>query len=254
MKTSKIFLVGMGFAVFGASLALGSSSSGGSCSVAGQADSYVLALSWQPAFCKTVNNKSGKPECDVKDPNAYQAKNFTLHGLWPNRNQCGINYGFCGPVHQAVQPFTNYPQVSMDNSVRQSLGEVMPSVTFGSALERHEWYKHGTCSQLPADAYFSTAQNLVRQFNSSGVSDFMAANLGKSVAVSDFLAVIDQGLGQGTSSHAHLTCEKGLLVDVQLDLVAPLTAGASLTQLVQGSGKGSSARGCGDSFTILPIN
>lgn len=57
----------------------GSSGSGNSCSTAGLEDSYVFALSWQPAFCET---HSSKPECKVTDADAYQAGNFTLHGLW----------------------------------------------------------------------------------------------------------------------------------------------------------------------------
>ena len=36
----------------------GGGNSGGSCNTAGQADSYVLALTWQPAFCETKPDKA----------------------------------------------------------------------------------------------------------------------------------------------------------------------------------------------------
>ncbi|MEI8632713.1 hypothetical protein P4S72_13420 [Vibrio sp. PP-XX7] len=53
----------------------GDDSSGGtsSCSTAGQGDSYVFAMSWQPAFCET---HASKPECQVTDTSAYQAGPF----------------------------------------------------------------------------------------------------------------------------------------------------------------------------------
>ena len=41
---------------------------------------YVLALSWQPAFCETNQRK---PECRWQTGNRYDAKYLSLHGLWP---------------------------------------------------------------------------------------------------------------------------------------------------------------------------
>lgn len=62
----------------------------------GLADSHVLALSWQPAFCETYGYQNGKPECLTLPADSYQAQHMVLHGLWPNQRSCGINYGYCG--------------------------------------------------------------------------------------------------------------------------------------------------------------
>ncbi|MGB5596474.1 MAG: hypothetical protein WBM62_20900, partial [Crocosphaera sp.] len=42
-------------------------------------DDYLLALSWQPAFCET---RPTKTECLTKDTDTFEAGNFVLHGLW----------------------------------------------------------------------------------------------------------------------------------------------------------------------------
>jgi len=41
---------------------------------------YVLAVSWQPAFCET---RPRLPECRSQTADRFDATNFTLHGLWP---------------------------------------------------------------------------------------------------------------------------------------------------------------------------
>ena len=41
---------------------------------------YVLALSWQPAFCEA---NPGKRECRWQTGSRYDASYLSLHGLWP---------------------------------------------------------------------------------------------------------------------------------------------------------------------------
>jgi len=107
------------------------------CNTAGQADSYVFALSWLPAFCEM---KPEKFECQTADPNVYQAKHFTLLGLWPNKKSCGVNYGYCGEIKVAKQNFCEYPEINLDSISRAAIAKVMPGAIEGSCLERHQWY------------------------------------------------------------------------------------------------------------------
>jgi len=60
----------------------------GSCSTAGNFDSYVLALTWQPGFCEHFSYKGKKPECDAINSGKLASTNLTLHGLWPNKKSC----------------------------------------------------------------------------------------------------------------------------------------------------------------------
>ncbi|UJP04581.1 MAG: ribonuclease T, partial [Nitrosomonas sp.] len=227
----------------------GSGNSGGNCDTAGQADSYVLALSWQPAFCET---KPDKAECRITDPKVYQARHFALHGLWPNKKNCGTHYGFCGDIKKQKNDFCDYPAVQLDNDTRASLAEVMPSVTAGSCLERHEWHKHGTCQGWSITEYFDVSADLVRQFNDSGMAYFMNRRIGQQVRSEDFINRAAAVLGLAARDRIKLNCSQGMLVEIQLNLSADLAAGTDLEKLLANApvqGKSN----CGDTFLVDAI-
>jgi len=222
------------------------------CQTAGQEDSYVFAVSWQPAFCE---GHSGKPECAVTDPNVYQAKNFTLHGLWPNKQSCGTGYGFCGSIKKKLKSFCDYPMVPMSSSTYDELEVVMPSAAAGSCLQRHEWYKHGTCqTEWTADAYFDTAMGLLKDFN-NGVAPFVDSNIGKSVSTVSFFKVIDEAFGKDAHQRMQISCFDNQLVDVYMALPENLPDNSSLKVLIQQSENKYSKpnKNCGASFKIDAI-
>lgn len=220
------------------------------CNIAGQVDSYVLALSWQPAFCET---KPEKTECQLNDPVSYQARHFTLHGLWPNKRQCGISYGFCGEIRAKRDKFCDYPEIKLDVDSHVSLAEVMPSVKAGSCLERHEWHKHGTCQTAwSMEEYFDLSVDLTRQFNESGMAYFMNRRIGQSVRTDDFLNRLAAVLGAAARERVKLKCEQGMLVEVQMSLGAELTMGEDLERLMANAPVQSGSN-CGAAFQIDAI-
>ena len=220
------------------------------CGISNQADSYVFAVSWQPAFCES---KPDKPECATNDPTVYQASHFTLHGLWPNKISCGIDYGYCGDVQDKPADFCDYPQVNLSAAVRNQLGVLMPSVSAGSCLERHEWYKHGTCQTGAPNQYFEKANNLVHQFNDSGISEFMKNHINRQVSLEEFRAVLDSSLGNGASSHAKLGCKDGLLVDIYINLSAEIKPDSNLKKLISKAPIAPADKSCQKGFRIDPI-
>lgn len=223
---------------------------GSACSTAGRADSYVLALSWQPAFCET---KPQKPECRITDPASYQARHFTLHGLWPNQRQCGTRYAFCGEVSTQRQDFCDYPEVRLDSDSHASLAQVMPSAQAGSCLERHEWHKHGTCQTTwSMEEYFDLSVDLTRQFNESGMAYFMNRRIGQSVRTEDFLDRLAAVLGPAARNRVRLKCERGMLVEVQMSLIAELTSDQDLEKLMANAPVQSGSN-CGAAFQVDPI-
>jgi ribonuclease T2 len=220
------------------------------CKTAGLADSYVFALSWQPAFCESHRDK---PECSVSDPSAFQAGNFTLHGLWPNKKSCGTNYGFCGKYKKEVSPFCNYDPVPMQAATLQELGEVMPSAAHGSCLQRHEWFKHGTCQkQWDADGYYHTAIHLVKEFNRGGMAAFMQANIGKTVTAQSFFDAMDKAFSDESHLRLQISCSGGKLVDVYISLPVQLPAETSLKELIR-QGEPNFKNTCGPSFEVDAI-
>jgi ribonuclease T2 len=90
---------------------------GGQCSVARQFDSFVLAVSWQPGFCEHVRYNGTKPECDHMADRRLVVSNLTLHGLWPNLQACGTNYGSCSNAEPNLSEETvSYISPWMPNS------------------------------------------------------------------------------------------------------------------------------------------
>jgi ribonuclease T2 len=219
------------------------------CNTAGQEDSYVFAISWQPAFCEGHRNK---PECKVDDPTSFQANNFTLHGLWPNKKSCGTRYGFCGK-YSSKKPFCELAPVPMQPATLEALGQVMPSASHGSCLQRHEWYKHGTCQlQWNADQYFKESMRLLNDFNSSGMAKFMQDNMGKPVKTKDFFAAVDQAFQKDAHKRMQISCYEGKLVDIYINLPVQIEKEDSLVSLLSKAAPRFNNK-CGESFEVDPI-
>ncbi len=227
------------------------SAGNGDCHKAGLADGYVLAVSWQPAFCEV---RHGTPECNAMTPQAWAAHNFTLHGLWPNRAQCGTEYDFCGQA-SGPRAFCTYPSLPISPPVEQALEQVMPSAAAGSCLQRYEWYKHGTCQTTwNVDTYFTLATTLTRQFNEAGICAFVTRSTGATVATQDFLKEIDRVLGAGAHERMKLTCHDGNLTDIFIALPATLpTTAPSLRTLIQ-QAKSDFRSNCGTTFRVDSVD
>jgi ribonuclease T2 len=93
----------------------------------GQFDYYLLTLSWAPEFCHSHNDS---PEC------SGHHFGFVVHGLWPQYT-AGNWPQNCSTASGLADPST--------------MTDIMPD----PSLIAHEWSKHGTCSGLDADGYFS---------------------------------------------------------------------------------------------------
>ncbi len=129
---------------------------------------YVLALSWQPAFCEFNEER---PECRALDPTDFAATHLTVHGLWPNdRPNAGPTYcGIDGETKALDQPksWCELPEPEMSGKTRAHLAQTMPGVL--SCLDRHEWIKHGTCAGLGAERYFAETLRLASAVQATAV-------------------------------------------------------------------------------------
>ena len=97
----------------------------------GDFDYYLVSLSWSPSYC--VLHPDDQRQCG-------KGYGFVLHGLWPQKMAGGY-------------PEDCESSETLTASVVQRALPFMPS----EKLIRHEWTKHGTCSGLGAEAYFSLA-------------------------------------------------------------------------------------------------
>src|SRR6059058_3989659 len=103
---------------------------------AGEFDFYVLALSWSPSFCEAAAERgnSGRSQAQCERPYS-----FVVHGLWPQ-------------YERGFPEYCQRPSPRLDRNIMTSMLDLMPA----PGLIFNEWDKHGTCSGLPARAYFET--------------------------------------------------------------------------------------------------
>ncbi|MDQ0454763.1 ribonuclease T2 family protein [Rhizobium paknamense] len=207
----------------------------------------LLAVSWQPAFCET---KPDKPECKSQTAERYDASHFTLHGLWPMRkNYCGVSQADMNA--DAGSKWTRLPPVTLTAETQKALEKVMPGTQ--SALERHEWIKHGTCSGLEQEAYFSTAIALMDDLNGSAVAKLFAARVGQNVTAMEVQQAFDESFGKNASRRVKMRCER----DGERRIITELTIGlgdtdekADLKERIQAAG--GTSFGC-DQGVVDPV-
>jgi ribonuclease T2 len=119
----------------------------------GDFDFYLLTLSFAPSFCSLSAANRSKDECRELTEQNFEATPLTIHGLWPNRAHVSVKNQPADCAHAQLQ---------LSDAVQTNLARYMPG---GPDLEKHEWDKHGTCSGLSPDDYFSTAVGLAKQMN-----------------------------------------------------------------------------------------
>ena len=206
---------------------------------------YVLAVSWQPAFCE---GHGDKPECASQTETRFDASNLTLHGLWPQPRStvyCGV-----GASEQALdhpESWDRLPAVELDPATRAALDEAMPGTQ--SALDRHEWIKHGTCYGPSQEEYFSEALHLLRQLNDSAVQAVLAGRVGGAITFDQLAQAFDASFGTGAGAKVTMDCDRDgrrqLVVELRLNLAGEITEGSRLGDLLAAAPDASADCGLG---------
>jgi ribonuclease T2 len=102
------------------------------------------------------------------------------------------------------------------------------------------------------EEYFDLSVDLTRQFNEAGMAYFMNRKIGQQVRTEDFLNRLTAVLGPAARDRVKLNCERGMLVEVQISLVASLTPGKDLEQLIAQAPK-LTRSSCQETFFVDPI-
>nr|BAC00934.1 S1-RNase [Solanum chilense] len=117
----------------------------------GDFDSLQLVLTWPASFCDSNNCKRIAP------------KNFTIHGLWPDKE---------GTVLQQCKPKPNY--VNFKDKMLNDLDKNWIQLKFDEDYGRdkqplwvYQYLKHGSCCQkmYNQNTYFSLALRLKDRFD-----------------------------------------------------------------------------------------
>ena len=194
---------------------------------------YVLALSWEPAFCEKMRSKT---ECKTQTAASYDASHFSLHGLWPQPRRnvfCGVDRATAALDDQ--HQWEKLPEPEFTAETKAALDKVMPGTQ--SVLERHEWIKHGTCYPGGnADQYFRDAVRLTHEVNASVVQAFVAANIGKTIQTADLRAKFDEAYGKGAGERVRVACSPdGLISELTIGLKGDIASGMKMADLIAAS-------------------
>jgi ribonuclease T2 len=154
---------------------------------AGAFDYYLLSLSIAPSFCALSPANQAKAECRALTAIDFRQTPLTVHGLWPNRANVSVN--------RQPQDCDGPPLGSLPAAVEGELRRYMPA---GPGLAHYEWRKHGACSGLSPEAYFTDVANLARHANDTiGAAMRDGGMFGRVVRIADLLASVgkrDPGL------------------------------------------------------------
>lgn len=96
-------------------------------------DYWILALSWSPEYCTSKEARPDSRQCRIPHE-------FVVHGLWPQ-----FERGY---------PENCDPGSRIDAALAERMQPLMPD----RGLVFHQWRKHGTCSGLSPERYFSTLE------------------------------------------------------------------------------------------------
>lgn len=111
-------------------------------------DFFIFSQTWAPTFCKINPHKC------LKSP----VENFVIHGLWPQ---------FANNTYpQFCKPCTPFNQTLLEETLKKDLEKYWSDtgVIDWDFLE-HEWEKHGCCSEMGMEEYFSNILKFRKQWD-----------------------------------------------------------------------------------------
>jgi ribonuclease T2 len=120
--------------------------------------------------------------------------------------------------------------MKLSEASSNDLAAAMPGTVTG--LDRHEWWKHGTCSALPPDEYFAIAIALLRQVERGSVAHLVVDHAGATVQRKALLDAFAHDFGPKSARALLLDCKDDALQEIRIRLKrATLTQGLTAETL-----------------------
>jgi len=182
---------------------------------------YVLALSWNAAWCAREGDKRDADQCEAR-----HNYGFTLHGLWPQ--------------HESGWP--EYCRTS-ERDPSRSMTRNMTDIMGSGGLAWHQWKKHGRCTGLSARAYYDLSREAYARVNRPEVLRKISKPLDVPPPVlEDAFIDVNDGLSKGGVT---VTCKSNQLSEIRICLDKSLNFRACAPD---------AARDCSRrQITVLPI-
>lgn len=190
-------------------------------------DAFNLAMVWHPGRC------AANPKAKDCAP-AFAREGWTLYGLWPESKECGAGYGYCGDVkYEPKGGYCAYPALNLPETVRKRLYNAMPAAAAGLCLQRHEWYRHGTCFSGEAASYFTAALDFTARIASAEpFHTFLRSGGQRTLGRSSVEEALNITFGPDASKHFSLLCEEGRFTELRLMLPGDANMTMPLKELI----------------------
>ena len=190
---------------------------------------YLLAISWQPAFCQSHQSKL---ECETQTEDRYDATHLSLHGLWPQpRNNAYCNVSDKDKSIDRRNAWHLLDPLGLTEETFTDLLISMPGVA--SYLQRHEWIKHGTCYSDSPEVYYKDSMMLVNKINDTNISTLFANNIEKTITTEQIRNAFDEAFGEGSGEKVNVKCNRGLIVELWVNLKGDINKDDNLSRLLQ---------------------
>jgi len=181
-------------------------------------DFYLLTLSWSPGFCDSGGAAKAPDQCGVGSGLA-----FVVHGLWPQ-----FDRGYPSDCN------ANAPQPSRD-ALALTHG-IFPN----EGLARYEWRKHGTCTGLSPQAYFSDVKRAREEIFIPEALQAPREQLTMSpIAIVRAFVAANPGL---RADNMAVGCLHGELQDVKICLSKDLRAFANCEEVTRATCRGQTVK------------
>lgn len=206
---------------------------------------YRLVISWHPAFCETHRTKR---ECRPQNATRFADTHFTLHGLWPeppSRVYCGVPAKL-RQIDKQLR-WKALPALELSSTTYKQLAMAMPGTQ--SALERHEWTKHGSCDGRNAEEYFQTALHLLKQINQSEVRSVILNRIGRWISLAEIDNAFRTTFGPTAQGKVALICTGTRLTELHIAIRRPTVE----SRLSDALADGTSPRGTCTSGYVDPV-
>ncbi len=197
---------------------------------------FLLALSWQPAFCET---RPTKTECRNQSSDSFEAGNLALHGLWPQprgNDYCGVSAEI--ERLDKARRWDELPPIELTAQTREALADQMPG--YASNLHLHEWYKHGTCYSNSPEEYYRESLALMDQVNDSLVQVLFEENLGQRISGREIRKAFDRAFGDGAGQRVEVACARDInqgrrvmVQELKILLKGKVESGTDIADLIQ---------------------
>jgi ribonuclease T2 len=150
---------------------------------------------------------------------------LTLHGLWPNKRECGRDYANCADT-----------KLDLKKSTVKEIDDWMPNFFFSTAFGSYEWKKHGTCQERDDDTYFLLAKDLLQRVDTSAIGTYLRDNIGETINADAYRKHIEKSLGKEVADRMQLVCsKKKYLQEIRLNLPKEIVVDNDIAKIVAGA-------------------